>query len=364
MSNASDNKGNTPFHDADRRRVLGGLALAAGVGVLTAIGAQRHARAAPAPSSNAQAAPLTEDQIGQMLDQMANSFQRQLRSPIMHLPSEHGLDYEDVTFPSLDGVPLEGWFIPAKNSNKILIANHPMGFSRSGIPAHLEPWRSIWRASGNDFEVNFIPDYKILHDAGYNVLAYDLRNFGHSGEANGGIASSGIFEARDVLGSLNYVRGRGDLRGMSIGLFSRCLGCSSTFRAMADAPAAFEDVRCLVGPQPVTMKGIVQRRLALAGVSAERIDDLEQRIVLRTGIAFAQRMPADWAKHVRIPTFLYQVRRDVVTDPSDVQSMFDNIPIAEKKLQWIDGTTARFDGYLEFQRRPGPMLDWFARHMA
>jgi hypothetical protein len=48
---------------------------------------------------------------------------------------------------------------------------------------------------------SLIPDYKILHDAGYNVLAYDLRNFGHSGAANGGIASSGIFEARDVAGS-------------------------------------------------------------------------------------------------------------------------------------------------------------------
>ena len=44
---------------------------------------------------------------------MADSFGQQLRSPIMHAPTEEGLDYEDVTFPSLDGVPLEGWFIPA-----------------------------------------------------------------------------------------------------------------------------------------------------------------------------------------------------------------------------------------------------------
>ena len=48
-----------------------------------------------------------------------------------------------------------------------------MGFSRSGMPTHLEPWHSEWAASGNGFEVNFIPDYKILHDAGYHVLAYD-----------------------------------------------------------------------------------------------------------------------------------------------------------------------------------------------
>lgn len=308
-------------------------------------------------------AGLTVEQSDRMLDQMADSFLRQTRSPILHSPSEENLDYEDVTFPSLDGVPLEGWFIPATGSNKIIIANHPMGFSRSGIPAHLEPWKSVWRGSGNDFEVNFVPDYRILHDAGYNVLAYDLRNSGHSGEANGGIASSGIFEARDVLGSLKYVRTRQGTRDMMVGLLSRCLGCSSTFCAMTNDPAAFNEVRCLVGPQPVTMKIIVGRRLVLAGVPAERINDLEQRILLRTSIGFARRAPTEWAKQVRVPTFLYQVHDDLLTDPSDVQTMFDNIPIADKKLQWITGSSARWDGYLEFQRRPRQMLEWLEQHM-
>jgi len=308
-------------------------------------------------------ASLTNEQIDRLLDRMADSFVRQTRAPILHSPAEQNLDYEDVTFAALDGVPLEGWFIPAAGSNKIVIANHPMGFSRSGIPAHLEPWKSVWGASGNGFEVNLVPDYKVLHDAGYNILAYDLRNFGHSGGANGGIASSGIFEARDVLGSLKYVRSRPDTREMIIGLFSRCLGCSSTFSAMTQDLAAFGEVRCLVGVQPVTMKVIVGRRLALSGVPADRIGDLEEKLVLGTSIGFARRAPTEWAKHVRVPTFLYQVRDDLLTDPSDVQTMFDNIPIKDKRLHWINGTTARWDGYLEFQRRPRPMLEWFDKYM-
>jgi hypothetical protein len=32
--------------------------------------------------------------------------------------------------------------------------------------------------------------------------------------------------------------------------------------------------------------------------------------------------------------------------------------LGAKKLQWIEGATARWDGYLEFQRRPQPMLEW------
>jgi hypothetical protein len=87
-------------------------------------------------------------------------------------------------------------------------------------------------------------------------------------------------------------------------------------------------------------------------------------IRLNTSVGLAHRVPQEWAQNVRVPTFLYQVHRDSVTDPSDVQAMYDNIPIADKKLQWIEGTTARWDGYLEFQRRPEPMLEWIDQHMS
>jgi hypothetical protein len=118
-------------------------------------------------------------------------------------------------------VPLEGWFIPAPGSSKLIIANHPLGFSRSGIPTH-------------------------------NVLAYDLRNHGLSSAANGGVTTHGFTESRDVVGSLEYA-------------------------AMTRFPEAFEGVRCLVSPQPVTPRYIVQRRLALLGLG-DRLDDFDTLI--------------------------------------------------------------------------------------
>lgn len=39
--------------------------------------------------------------------------------------------------------------------------------------------------------------------------------------------------------------------------------------------------------------------------------------------------------------------------------MFDNIPVKEKKLFWIQGTTRRWDGYTYFQKEPKQMLEWF-----
>jgi hypothetical protein len=302
-------------------------------------------------------------QDDEALERFADGFSSPRRSPVLHWPSEQGLEYEDVTFPALDGVPLEGWFIPAPGSGKLVIANHPLGFSRSGIPTHLQPWHADWAPSGNGFDVDLVPDYKILHDAGYNVLAYDLRNHGLSSAANGGVVTHGFTEGRDVAGSLEYARTRPGTRGMVIGLFSRCMGAVSTFAEMTRFPAAFDGVRCLVSPQPVTPRFIAERRLAVMGLGG-RLDDFNTLLRLRTSIGLERRIPQEWARSVRVPTFLYQVRGDTLTDSSDVQAMFDNIPVTDKKLQWIEGTTARWDGYLEFQRRPQPMLDWFARHMS
>ena len=305
----------------------------------------------------------SQAQLDEALHRFADGFSWLRRAPVLHSPSEHGLEYEDVTFPACDGVPLEGWFIPAQGSSKLIIANHPLGFSRSGMPADLQPWHADWAPSGNGFEVDLVPDYKILHDNGYNVLAYDLRNHGLSSAANGGVTTHGFTESRDVVGSLAYARTRSDTRDMAIGLFSRCMGGVSTFAAMTRFPEAFDGVRCLVSPQPVTPRYIVERRLALLGLG-DRLDDFDTLIRLNTSVGLEQRIPQEWAKNVRVPSFLSQVRRDSVTDPSDVQAMYDNVPVADKKLQWIEGTTARFDGYLEFQRRPQPMLDWFTQYMS
>ena len=223
----------------------------------------------------------SQAQADAALQSFADGFSWLRRAPVLHSPSEYGLEYEDVSFPARDGVPLDGWFIPAPGSSKLIIANHPMGFSRSGMPADKQPWHAAWAPSGNGFEVDLVPDYKILHDAGYNVVTYDLRNHGLSSAANGGVTTHGFTESRDVVGSLQYARTRPETRDMVIGLFSRCMGGVSTFAAMTRFPEAFDGVRCLVSPQPVTPRYIVERRLALIGVG-DRVDDFDALIRLNT----------------------------------------------------------------------------------
>lgn len=294
---------------------------------------------------------------------IAEGFARPIRSPILRTPGDAGLAYENITFPSQDGTPLEAWFMPCEGSSRLIVANHPLSFNRYGFAAHIEPWKSAFGDfAGNDFEVNFIADYKILHDAGYNILTYDFRNFGHSAAANGSIQSGGMFEARDVLGSMAYVAGRADLKAMTLGLFSRCLGANATMFAMAAAPERFANVRCMVAVQPLSVRVIMEQTLERLGLSA-KIDalDFEQRLI--TSRTLDEMSPVAAARSVTTPTFMYQVRDDVLTRPSDVQSIFDAVAAEKKQLLWIQETTKRWDGYCFFQRKPAQPLAWFAKHM-
>jgi uncharacterized protein len=85
---------------------------------------------------------MTLEQSDEALQRFVDGFASPPRSPVLHLPSEHGLEYEDITFPARDGLPVEGWFIPAPWSSKLIICNHPLGFSRSGIPPTCSPGMS------------------------------------------------------------------------------------------------------------------------------------------------------------------------------------------------------------------------------
>lgn len=219
--------------------------------------------------------------------------------------------------------------------------------------------------TGNDFEVNLVPDIAILHAAGYHVLAYNLRNFGLSGAASGGLTTSGRFESRDVTGFLRCVQSRPDPHDAKIALFSHCLGADATLFAMERAPPEFADVRCLVACQPLFPRMVVERGLERRGIPAESIGEIDRRIRLRTSFSLDDMSPVNAARSVRAPALVYQVRDDLMTRPADVQAIFGAIPGQEgltKALFWIYGTTRRWDGYLHFQRDPSRVLDWIARH--
>lgn len=277
------------------------------------------------------------------------------RTPILRTPDQYGMAYEEVFFPSLDGVPLEGWFIPA-DSDRLVICNHFLPGNRYGFPGHLEPWTGF-----GGFEVNFLPRYKALHDAGYNVLTYDMRNHGRSGVGSGGVVGIGLLEYRDVVGSVRYAKARKDTAKMKTSLVSMCLGGNSTIVAMHKYPDEFKQIRSLVLVQPVSTRPLAERVAENLGLE-DGVELFDEAIFKLTGFHVDDLTPLPYAQGVTVPTLVTQVHDDVMTKPSDVQSIYDAIAATDKKLFWIEGTTRRFDGYNYFSEHPELMLEWLDSH--
>jgi uncharacterized protein len=299
---------------------------------------------------------MSEPTPDQIIDGLADFFAKSMRTPVLRRPDEYGMPYQDVFFPSLDGVGLEGWFIPA-DSDRLVICNHFMPGNRYGYPGHMDPWKGF-----GGFEVNFLQQYKALHDSGYNVLAYDLRNHGLSGAGNGGTVAIGLLEYRDVIGSVRYAKSRPDTRDMQTALLSVCLGCDSTMVAMNKHPDEFTHIQALLALQPVSARPFIERASEKAGIP-DGPKMFDAAIHKRTGFHMDELSPIQHAKAVTLPTLVVQVHDDVLTKPSDVQTIYDNISARDKKLFWIEGTTRRFDGYNYFGEHPELMLDWFDTHM-
>ncbi|MGA2446009.1 MAG: alpha/beta fold hydrolase [Opitutaceae bacterium] len=112
--------------------------------------------------------------------QLTNATHR----PVGPMPKDFPFPMEAVRFPAQDGVPIAGWFVPCPEATRVAVLLH------GGRRNRLE---TVARA-------------RLLREHGYAVLLYDARGCGESG---GTMLSFGFHEAKDLLGALDYLRGRG-----------------------------------------------------------------------------------------------------------------------------------------------------------
>ena len=128
----------------------------------------------------------------------------------MH-PDLLGLPFENVSFPSTDGVPLKGWFIPAEGSEKTIIVCHGWGAEMS----------------------NVLPSTAFLHKGGYNLFYFDFRNHGESG---GTVSSIGPLESRDFEAAIQFLQKNkaGSVRWM--GVFGLSMGGAVSLTMTAHKP--------------------------------------------------------------------------------------------------------------------------------
>lgn len=99
-------------------------------------------------------------------------------------PRDLNMPYEQVSFPTVDGLTLRGWFIPSgKKAAKTLILLH-------GYPAD---------------KGNILPALAFLH-ADFNLLLFDFR---YLGESEGSYSTAGAKEVEDLLAAIRFLKTRG-----------------------------------------------------------------------------------------------------------------------------------------------------------
>lgn len=295
------------------------------------------------------------DQTQQVMAAMLQVMGEASRTPILRRPNDYGMEYEDVFFPAMDGTVIEGWFIPGDSKN-VIICNHFKGANRYGFPGHLDPWT----LGGPGFEINFLPLYKALHDSGYNILTYDLRGNGLSAPGPHPIIGSGLIEYRDVIGSIRYIRSRSDTSQMDVSLYCQCYGANSVFTAIHKHAKEFSSIKSMIALQPLSAKAFIDGAVVGAGITKEAWETAYEKLTSRRTSDIDMQ---DCAKSIRFPTFLVQVKDDTTTKPYDIQAIYDNIVVDDKKLFWIEGTTIRTEAYRHFPNDPTQVLNWFGAHM-
>ena len=136
------------------------------------------------------------------------------RRPITRTPAAYGLKYRAIHFPSrIDHLRLSGWLLPpATASDRIVIEAH--GYRQN-------------RASDKPA----LPLAAALHRAGYGVLMFDFRDEGRSA---GNEVTVGLYEQRDLLGAVDYVRALGYRH---IGLVGYSMGATTALESAARDPA-------------------------------------------------------------------------------------------------------------------------------
>jgi pimeloyl-ACP methyl ester carboxylesterase len=234
------------------------------------------------------------------------------RRPPRHTPASLGLSAERVWVHGADGVRLACWFVPRAGARNVVVLGHGMA-----------------RDSGM-----VMPLVKVLHEAGYHVATFDMRNHGESGDGDWWRGQSPRY-AIDFHHVVRHLMQRPELAGAKIA----CVGFSmGAWTALAVANLEPETVRAVVcdsGPT-LDIKATI-RRMYAAGRSRLPVEH-RGPILFRIGrqaftlasLAFLrpEAWPQEFADH-SIELLFIAGAEDPVVRPDDVRDQLRWYPKAE-----------------------------------
>lgn len=289
----------------------------------------------------------------------ARQMIRPARARLWATPADAGMEYEDVEFPARDGLRLSGWFIPA--------AAEGAGPRPAIVLVHGWPWNRLGEAADNLMAnvsgaspVDLLRLAHALHQGGYHVLMFDLRNHGQSAESNA--VTFGLQESNDLLGALDYTAARDDVDAERIGVVGFSMGANTLLYALPSAGS----IRAGVAVQPTSYHVFGPRYAQdLLGPLGKPVEAIASFIYEQ-----ASQMPPTAVEPIfaaagapeNVPILYVQGKGDRWGSVSNVAHMADRTPGAVPPL-FVD-THHRFGGYRYIVDNPDVLLSFFGEQMA
>ncbi len=290
---------------------------------------------------------------------IARSILRPPRQPAWRDPHELGMTFSPVDFPARDdGLRLSGWFIPSKTyqgrPQPAVVLVHSWTWQRLGEP-------------GAGFLANLLRTAPVellrlafaLHQGGYHVLMFDLRNHGESA-ADGGM-TFGYMEANDLLGALDYLKERSEVDAGRLGVVGFSIGANAALYALSRTG----DIRAAVAVQPASP------RVLLTGIARDILGPLAFLVVPAAEwlTIWGGGMPPSAVNPIfalggaaPTPLLFIQGAGDRWGTVDDVEAIADQAPAAVDTILLAD-TDHRYDGYRYLIDHPEIILSFFADYL-
>jgi alpha-beta hydrolase superfamily lysophospholipase len=191
---------------------------------------------------------------------------------------------------------IEGWYIPADSAKGTVLICH--GFS------------------GN--KATMLDKAEVFHELGYNTFLIDFMG---SGGSEGNQTTIGFFEAQQVCSAFRYVKAQTQ---QPVILFGTSMGAAAIMKAVRDSSVQVDALilECPFG----TMQETVEARFHNMHVPAFPMASL---LVFWGGVqngfnAFSHN-PADYAKHIKVPTLLMYGEKDLNVSRGETDRIYANL---------------------------------------
>ena len=210
-------------------------------------------------------------------------------------PDQLGLEYENISFDTSDGLTLQGWFIPYQPDQQAA--------ATSKATQQNKQVKTIILLHGYPADKgDILPSHKFLAQH-YNLLLFDFRYLGAS---QGKYSTAGALEVKDLLGAIDYLKAR-DIN--IVGIYGFSVGGAVALMAAPKLPeikvivsnSSYADLSDLV---PVIFRPkLIQAPLTwLTNIWAK----------LLIGVDIKDVSPATAARNLKIPVLIIHAKQDQV----------------------------------------------------